>query len=160
MVKTQNKTMRSIRRISNIINIGKSNELDATIKAFNQEKQYWLSTLQRPENILHTNQFRAFRDQQLANEYKSQYGLQARQWKMAFTEACDTMHKYWLSTLDKVRQAVNKHTGLTTTQKHFANYLMHNNAGLYQRISQILNQQPVEVISPAFKDMSKKNNTL
>jgi IS605 OrfB family transposase len=70
------------------------------------------------------------------------------------------MHKYWQSTLDKVRQAVNQHTGLTATQKHFANYLIHNNAALYQRLSQILSQQLIEVTSPAFKNMPKKEQQI
>jgi IS605 OrfB family transposase len=157
MAKALGETMRTIKRISDTINIGKSKELDAVIKAFNQEKQYWLSKLQCPNNILYTNEFRAFRDRQFANKYKSQYGLQARQWKMALTEASDTMHKYWLSTLDKVRQSIIAHTGLTTIQKHYANYLIHNNGGLYQRLSQILSQQIIAVTSPTFKDMPIKD---
>ena len=113
MAKTINKVMRAIRRVSNTINIGKSQKLDVVIAAFNCEKQYWLSELQRPENLPYTNQFRAFRDKQLASQYKSQYELQARQWKMALTEACEAMHKYWQNIFDKVRQTVNKHTGLS-----------------------------------------------
>ena len=153
MSATINKIMRCIKRVSRDINIGKLQTLDATILAFNREKQYWLTALQRHENIQYTNRFREFRNKQLVLEYKSIYELQARQWKMALNEACETMHKYWLSTLDKVRQSVNKHEGLTAAQKHYANYLIHNNSGLYQRLSQILNQQTIEVMSSAFKEL-------
>src|SRR5579863_3328868 len=119
--------MRCIKRKSAIINIGKSKELDMVIAAFNREKQHWLGKLQTIDNMQYINQFRNFRDKQLACGYQSVYKLQARQWKMALNEACETMHKYWLSHLDIVRNHINKNTTLTATQKHYANYLIHNN---------------------------------
>ena len=37
---------------------------------------------------------------------------------MALTEAAETMHKYWLSTLNKVRVLVTKNEEFNAVQKH------------------------------------------
>jgi putative transposase len=156
MTKKLNNGMRCIKRISVVINIGKSRSLDATIMAFNQEKHYWLNQLQQPQNMRYINQAREFRDQQVANGYISSYALQARQWKMALTEAAETMHKYWLGTVAKVRVLVAKNEVFNAVQKHYSMSILQHNHDLYQRLSLVLNKQIIEVDNPAFKDLLVK----
>lgn len=139
-----NKLQRCIRRVSVQVNVGKWNDINTTIKAFNKEKQHWLNALQQANNLSYINKFRDFRDMQLANNYVSQYGLQARSWKMALNDAHEMMNKYWLSIIDKVKAGLCKNTDLTGSQKHYANYILVTNFGLYNRLSQVLNKQVVD----------------
>ena len=138
------KLQRCITRISSNINKAKWDKVQSTIVAYNQEKQYWLNELQRKENIIYINQFRKFRDSALRSGYQSKYGLQGRSWKLALNDACEMMDKYWLSIIERLKSELYKNANFNNDQLHYANYILKNNYGLYERLKLVLENKLVE----------------
>ena len=71
-----------------------------------------------------TNQWK-LRDQLLASNFESPFGLQDRQWKLALEDALDTISRYWEANISILKNDyLYRHEGLTDKEKHYANLLL------------------------------------
>jgi len=129
---------RCIKRISTELNVEKHKRLSDFIIAFNHERNHWLLELQKPENWIFIAKPRALRDEMTKQKYVNKYGLQARAWKQALMDSADMMNRYWLALLVNIRSDVAKNTQFTIEQKHFANYILADNFGLYLRLFDLI----------------------
>lgn len=77
---------------------------------------------------------RSVRDEWIRNREDNSYGLQARQWKMAFDEAFSNIKTIWSDAKKKTRQSIYKTRVLTEQEKHYARYLLRANVLLYKAI--------------------------
>ena len=87
--------MRTIKRYSLPLNKGKWEEVVRLARLYRDEKNVHLRHYSVDQNYAED---KSSVDQQMrcvAKKYKSQYGLQARQWKIAQKEAYQTVDKYW-----------------------------------------------------------------
>jgi putative transposase len=137
--------MRTIRRCTKKLNVGKQGHLHKLAKAFAKEKQHWLLVFQQTEHLSLIQDARKERDKAVKQKYTSRYGLQARMWKLALQEAADTMHKYWQSLLEQVKRNIFRNTALSGDEKHYAYWLLCQ----YARCQAVLEFRYLE-----FKDLS------
>ena len=74
-----------------------STEIESLMRAFGRQRQYFLDLFGRREcrALCSGTNWRAIRDRLVAEKYKSAYGLQARQWKMALQTSAATINNYW-----------------------------------------------------------------
>ena len=71
-----------------------------------------------------TNQ-QTLRDNLLASGFTSSFGLQKRVWKLALTDALDTINRYWEAIISLLKsEYLYRHEGLTDDEKHYANWLL------------------------------------
>ena len=115
--------MRTIRRQTETINAAKKESLDALAKAYAQEKRYWLNVLQAKEFQSQLDTPRKIRDEAVEGKYLSQYGLQARHWKLALQDAIETWDKYWESLFVEVRKRISVHFK-TEIELHYAFWIL------------------------------------
>src|SRR5436190_12512794 len=99
--------MRTIKRKSIKINNEKNKIVQSIVCAYAKEKQYWLLKFQQITHTPYIKNHRIVRNSAVQSNYKSPYGLQARQWKLALQDAADTMDKYWQSLFDKVKNDIH-----------------------------------------------------
>lgn len=125
--------MRTIKRCSIKLNLGKQEILVAIANAYSKEKQSWLVKFQQQTHIPFIKNHRIIRDQTVNSNYKSCYGLQARHWKLALQDAAETQHKYWHSLFEKVKRDIAKST-LSDIQKYYAFWLLKD----YSRLAEIM----------------------
>lgn len=137
--------MRTIRRKTTKLNLGKQAKLMVIAKAYAKEKQHWLTVFQKPENIPFIHDSRKIRKKAVSEKYQSPYKLQARMWKLALQDAADTLHKYWQSIFEKIKPLIFRNQTLSKVQKHYAYWLLSN----YHRVADLLSFR-----TPQFKDLS------
>jgi putative transposase len=140
-VKAQNEQLprRCVRRQSVRLNRGNADELGSIISLYAKEKDAHLKAL-TPAVFAGTPNDRAYRDQLVARNYKSPYGLQARMWKMAVKDAYETMVKYWASIAEGIRPLVYRKRNWTDAMRHYAFWLLVDPkrvAALYARATPI-----------------------
>ena len=111
--------MRTVKRHSTELNKGKYATLEATASSYAAEKRYWLGYFQQAGHVHAIGRPRIARDEHIRNGYRSPFGLQARMWKLALTDAAETMDKYWQATFVEVRRLVFRHGSLSQDQKHY-----------------------------------------
>ena len=72
-------------------------EIESLMRAFGRQRQYFLDLFGRREYraLCSGTDWRAIRNRLVAEKYKSPYGLQARQWKMALQTSAATTHNFW-----------------------------------------------------------------
>jgi IS605 OrfB family transposase len=130
------------------LNKGKYQKIVDSVKAYCLEKDKWLLFLQKQENLHLTNSDRKIRDALIKEEYSSLFGLQARAWKQALTDACETMHRYWCAILESIRNAIYKRFN-DDEQIHYAYALIKSekNPKLYSNLSNILHGKTIELKS-------------
>ena len=116
--------MRTVQREVRDVNVGKLATLDEIIAAYAAEKQHWLNVFASAENRPLLKVHRIVRDQAVHAGYCSQFGLQARMWKLALVDAAETHDKYWQSIFQEVRQRLYGRRHFTDSEKHYANWLM------------------------------------
>jgi IS605 OrfB family transposase len=134
--------MRTIKRYSLNMNLGKENKIVFLAKSYAKEKQYWLSLFQ--QNYLSSiKKSREVRNQAIQLKYKSPYHLQARMWKLALQDAADTMDKYWQSLFEKIKRDVYR-TTLDESQRHYIFWILKDYARFAESLKSI----------PEFKDLS------
>jgi len=121
--------MRTVKRHTLPLNKTKLTKLGLLIDAYVKEKQHWLVELQSKANRGLIRQHRVIRDHYVKNGYRSVGGLQARMWKLALTDACETMDGYLQSRFDALRKTIY-HKKWDSNQKHYANWLLSD----YQRV--------------------------
>jgi putative transposase len=87
--------MRTVKRKALSLNKSKLIDIQLLCKAYAAEKNYWLDVLRgwNYQSLLDTS--RKIRDEFIDREYQSNYGLQARHWKLAMQDAVETWDKNW-----------------------------------------------------------------
>src|SRR5580704_2031841 len=138
--------MRTIKRKSIKLNIGKNNIFQSIVRAYAKEKQYWLLQFQQAIHIPYIKNHRIVRNHAVQSNYKSPYGLQARQWKLALQDAADTMDKYWQSLFDKIKSDIYK-ASFSDIERHYACWLLKD----YARFAEVLAFK-----TPNFKELTLK----
>ena len=85
-------------------------EIEALLRAFGRQRQYFIDLLFRRQNraLCRGTEWRTIRNNYVAAQYQSDFGLQARHWKMALQASSATMSNYWrlaqTRALDKIRR--------------------------------------------------------
>src|SRR5262245_22330822 len=125
--------MRTIRRHSIAINLGKNTCIDALAKAYAKEKNHWLLEFQKQIHIPFIKNPRQLRDRAIKEKYISRYGLQARMWKLALQDAADMMDRFWRSIFDKIKRDIYR-SKLDNCQRHYAFWLLKD----YARFGEML----------------------
>jgi IS605 OrfB family transposase len=101
--------MRTVKHKALPLNAAKQGNLDELCRAYACEKRYWIQFLQSWTHQAHLDTPRKIRDQMIQQGYHSPYGLQARHWKLALTDAVETWDKYWQALFIKVRSKIACH---------------------------------------------------
>ena len=133
--------MRTVKRSTLPLNLVKQHKLGLVVDAYAQEKQHWLMLLRTKAYRGMIGNHRLIRDQLVKDKYQSVSGLQARMWKLALTDACETMNKYYQSRFDALKKAIYQRN-LTESQKHYAYWLLTD----YTRLFSLLEDQVPEFI--------------
>jgi len=109
--------MRTVKRHTLSLNLTKLEKLGLVVDAYTKEKQHWLSLLQTKAYRGLIRQHRVIRDQFVKDQYQSVSGLQARMWKLALTDACEIMDKYFQSCFGVVKKRIYRKQW-SDNQKH------------------------------------------
>src|SRR3990170_5601866 len=126
--------MRCVKQRTLKPNTRKQRDIDALINAYSREKESWLRYFDRWKNISFLGKPRLVRDEKIKEKYRSPYGLQARHWKLALTDAIETWDKYWKSLFVIVRSHVARNSHLSEDEKHYAYWLLKG----YDQFSQMM----------------------
>lgn len=132
--------MRTIKRQSASLNQIKIDIIELISSAYAKEKQHWLNIFQQQDYVGFVKKHRVVRDDFIKKNYKSPYGLQARMWKLALTDAAEMMYKYWESIFKKVKNTIHNNKNLDDEQRHYCFWLLKD----YQKLPAILIAQPIE----------------
>jgi putative transposase len=139
--------VRTIKRVSEIINQAKWQALSEMVEAYAKEKNYWIGILQQQKSLQHTKNHRKIRDAAVMQKYESPNGLQARMWKLALIDAAETMDKYWQSIYEKIKLDIYRNKNFDDKTRHYCFWLLKD----YKKLLGILHGQCIE-----FKDMDEK----
>jgi len=139
--------MRTIKRVSDIINLTKWREISSIAHAYAKEKNYWLDIFQRKNSLKNTKNHREIRNEAVAQEYRSPYGLQARMWKLALIDAAETMDKYWQSIYEKIKSDSYRNKNLDKNTRHYCFWLLKD----YKKLLAIFRGECIE-----FNGLDKK----
>lgn len=116
--------MRCVKQRTLAPNTCKQRAIDALITGYSREKETWLRFFDNRKNLPFLGKPRLVRDEKIKEEYRSPYGLQARHWKLALTDAAETWDKYWKSLFVIVRSHVARNSHLSEDEKHYAYWLL------------------------------------
>jgi transposase len=121
--------MRTVRRQAEDLNQGKLTKIAEIARLYAIEKQHWLTELEKTETRSLIKSQRKVRDAAIAQDYKSVAGLQARMWKLALIDACETMDKYWQALFVDVKEKIHilgnrEKNGFTEPMLHYAYWLL------------------------------------
>ncbi len=133
--------MRTVKRSTLPLNQIKQDKLGLVVDAYAKEKQHWLMLLRTKAYRGLIGNHRLIRDQFVKDKYQSISGLQARMWKLALTDACETMDRYYQSRFDVLKKAIYQRNW-TETQKHYAYWLLTD----YTRLFSLLEDQVPEFV--------------
>ena len=78
---------------------------------------------------------REIRDEWVKTGHGNKFGLQARQWKMAFDEAFANITSKWANVANDVRISLSRNKSFTNNEKHYAYYLLKSPSLLYKTIT-------------------------
>ena len=141
--------MRTIRRVSFRLNTDKWQALRDLVRRYAAEKNAHLRVLASDAIFAAHPKGRAYRDGLVAKSYASPAGLQARSWKLALSDAHETVSKQWLALAAAIRPRLAQKEGWTEAQKRYAFWLLMSP----QRMAQLIaSPAPVPThfqISPA-----------
>ncbi len=133
--------MRTVKRSTLPLNLVKQHKLGLVVDAYAKEKQHWLMLLRTKAYRGLIGNHRLIRDQLVKDKYQSISGLQARMWKLALTDACETMDRYYQSRFDVLKKAIYQRNW-TENQKHYAYWLLTD----YTRLFSLLEDHAPEFI--------------
>lgn len=116
--------MRTVKRQTLPLNTAKQNSLEELCLVYAYEKQYWLDILKgwKYQGMLGTP--RKIRDEFVKEKYQSKYELQARHWKLALQDACETWDKYWQALFVRVRSNISHNKTMTQGERRYAYFLI------------------------------------
>jgi IS605 OrfB family transposase len=144
------------------LNPGKLKELAALIRAFNDERGFWVNELKGLDKLalLDGPGLRKLRDEYVKAKYVSPSGLQARGWKLALTEAAALLDRHWQAQLVTIKEAIGKRRELEDDERHLLYYALKS----YGMISDMLNQNEPASVTKKFEelvpDVKKRTNLL
>ncbi len=107
------------------LNADKAEALVLVIAAYANEKDDCLRAL-TPEVFTSCHSHRSCRNHLLAEECGSPHRLQARMWKQALTDACETLTKFWTSVAEELRPLVFRKKAWTDEMRHHAFWLLYS----------------------------------
>jgi putative transposase len=115
------KGMRTVKRKALPLNKNKLIAIQLLCKAY--EKNHWLDVLRgwNYQSLLDTS--RKIRDEFIDRDYQSNYGLQARHWKLAMQDAVETWDKNWKAQFVLIRSKIACHFK-QETERHYAYWLI------------------------------------
>ena len=117
--------MRTVKRLSEKINVRKKTLLEQSCLAYTREKRYWVDLFRTATFQSTLGSYRKVRDEYVKEGYVSRYGLQARQWKLALQDAMETWDKYWRSLFVDAKVKISK-AFLDETDRHYAFWLLYD----------------------------------
>jgi IS605 OrfB family transposase len=129
--------MRTVKRHTLPLNNTKLIKLSAVVDAYAKEKQYWLVLLRTKAYRGLIGNHRVIRDQAVKDKYQSVGGLQARMWKLALTDACETMDKYFQSRFDVIKKKISNKSW-SDNQKHYAYWLLSDYPRLFSLLDDMV----------------------
>ena len=149
--------MRTIKRHSRTLNKGKWAIIVAIADAYAAEKDKWLCELSRAGQTYNLRSDRLKRDVLVKQGYKSDSGLQARQWKLALKDSVETLDKSCKALFVDLKPLIMRNHSLTDEQRHYCFWLM----SAYERMQGLLTRKyPVPEFSILRKDIRKAGNYL
>jgi len=125
--------MRTIRRISLKLNRSKWKRIKELVEAYAQEKEAHLLFFGRDATFASCASDRERRDLLVKEGYRSPFGLQARQWKLALKDAIETTSKQWSQIAADLQTRIAKHSQWSFTMKRYADWLLSSP----QRVAQL-----------------------
>lgn len=117
--------MRTVKRVSEQLNIGKWEQLEAFVSAYAQEKQVHLAYYLTGLNFTTAPTERIRRDELVKQKYVSPFGLQGRAWKHALKDAHETVVKWYALFAEEIRSRLYA-LKWTEEQRHYAYWLLVN----------------------------------
>jgi putative transposase len=110
--------MRTIKRDTESLNKGKRSAFENLCRAYTREKKYWLDRFKdwKWQALLDTP--RKIRDEVIAAEYRSLWGLQARHWKLALQDAIETWDKYWQALFVQLKPKIGSISFLNEKRRY------------------------------------------
>jgi len=147
--------MRCVKQRTLPPNTRKQSNLDALIHAYSREKEYWLRYFQSWKNIPFLGKPRIVRDERIKEKYRSQFGLQARHWKLALTDAVELWDKYWKALFISVRSYVAHHTDLSEEERHYAYWLLKGYEQFGQAMQGNSPEPPFSISSSSLKRVAR-----
>lgn len=109
--------MRTVKRDTYKLNIGKKAELHSICEAYAAEKQLWLNVFASNVNQCRIKQHREVRNEAIKAEYVSSNKLQARMWKLALIDASETWDKYYQAMFVDLKSMIAHNKSLDVLEK-------------------------------------------
>jgi putative transposase len=101
--------MRTIKRVSYLLNPNKYVAIREIASAYAREKQEHLSDYQDDALFGRHRNERTLRDELVRAGYRSPHGVSARMWKLAQKDAYETVKKQWAALAESIRPLVAAH---------------------------------------------------
>lgn len=130
----------TVRQKSLQLNTRKWAELEKLATAYAKQKDVFLAEYGHIKYLHCLGHKRRLRDELVAQGFKSPFGLQARQWKLALEDALYTLERQWEAAIARARKHLHRHQGLSEEEKHYAYWLLQKNGNRdWQRLQAIFN---------------------
>lgn len=123
--------MRTYRRNVARLNTGKRHSLEAVLRAFADEKRYWLAQFETKAHRPFISKHRKVRDEAIKAEYVPASGLQARMWKLALVEAAETWNKWWEALFVRVREQIGRRKDFSEVERRYALWILSGYSQLF-----------------------------
>jgi transposase len=124
--------VRTIKRYSLRINLVKWLELLQLLEDYARQKDYFLCQYGKSKNIYACYSFRDLRNKKVARRYKSPFGLQARQWKLALKDSLETIDRYWASLAARWREHIYASRRLSKEEKQYLLWVISSRKRIYE----------------------------
>jgi hypothetical protein len=119
---------RTVKRYSPQINQGKWQQLCHIARLFRDEKNFHLRYYNQDQCYSGDKDGTKLRDDLVAQKYKPDTKLQARQWKMTVKTAHDTVEKNWCALAVALKPMIAQHTKVwSVAEMHYAYWLIRIN---------------------------------
>jgi len=127
---------RTVKRYSPQINQGKWQQLCQIARLFRDEKNYHLRYYNQDQSYSGDKDDTQLRDDLVAQKYKPDTKLQARQWKMTVKTAHDTVERNWCALAVALKPMIAQHKKVwSVAEMHYAYWLVYSDKRLSELIS-------------------------
>jgi putative transposase len=128
--------MRTIKRYSLKINKNKWQQLREIAKLYRDEKNFHLRFFNQDKNYGAEADEIIRRNFMVKEKYKPATGLQARQWKIALTEAHDTVNKNWCALAAEIKTMISRRQKeWTDSEMHYGYWLVFSGKRLAELVA-------------------------
>ncbi len=110
---------RVVKRYSLPVNLYKWLLLLNILDSYARQKDDFLKQYAGADNINACYSFYAIRKDQVASKFRSPYGLQARQWKLALKDALETIDRYWAALAAGWEKNIYASSSLSKEEKFY-----------------------------------------